>query len=210
MNRALNGRVYAILVAALAVAVAAYWYQFAGRALDQAEVDTYMAKFQAQTDAGIVRHDLQALRQFLQDDDGLPFYTVNLYRFHGQAVYGDGSAHSGTGAEAYNRFSAVMVRLLAARASHPIFGSSWSDAFASSWDRVVIVRYRSRRDIADLFASDEFAGASEHKWAAIKQNERMVVQAVHLPNGLLVLGLLALIILVVTGAVAVNYPERRY
>lgn len=185
------------------------WYQFAAQPLNQAEVDAYMAKIEAQADTSAARHDMSALRQFLRSDDGLPFYTVNLYQFHDQAAYSEGSTFSGTGAAAYDRFSATMVKLLAARASHPIFGSNWSDAQASSWDRVVIVRYRSRRDIASLFASDEFAVASEHKWAAIKQNERMLVQGVHLPGGLIVAILLAMFAFLITSAGTAKYLRRR-
>ena len=168
-----------------------YWYQFASTPLSQPEVEKYMAIIQAQTSTYDVRHDLGALRQFLQQDDGRPFYTVNLYKFNRRAGYASGSMYGGTGTEAYARFSSVMVALLAARASHPIFGSLWSDSAASGWDRVVIVRYRSRRDIADLFASTEFAAASVHKWASIERHERMLVQGLHFPNGLLVVGLLA-------------------
>ncbi len=185
------------------------WYQFAAQPLTQAEVDAYMAKIEAQADTTAARHDMAALRQFLQNDNGLPFYTVNLYRFHDLAAYSEGSTYSGTGAAAYDRFSATMVKLLAARASHPIFGSSWSDAYASSWDRVVIVRYRSRRDIASLFASDEFAAASEHKWAAIKQNERMLVHGVHLPSGLIVAFFLAALAFLLASAGTGKYLRLR-
>lgn len=204
-----RARIAGGIVGAVTFVAMVVWYQFSAQPLSQAEVDAYMARIEAQVDTSAARHDMPALRQFLQTDDGLPFYTVNLYRFHDQAVYSEDSAFGGTGAAAYDRFSAAMLKLLAARASHPIFGSSWSDAQASSWDRVVIVRYRSRRDIASLFASDEFAVASEHKWAAIKQNERMLVQGVHLPSGLIVAILLALCAFLVTSAGTAKYLRGR-
>lgn len=190
-----------VVISIGAFILAAYWYQFSSNPLKQEEIDTYMATYKAQARIYNVRHDVAALRRFLEHDDGLPFYTVNLYKFHDQAVYSEGSPFGGTGADAYDRFSAIMIQLLAARASHPIFGSSWSDAQASTWNRIVIVRYRSRRDIADLFASEKFAAASEHKWAAIKQNERMLVQGVHLPNGLIAAALLILVVFFLAGLV---------
>ena len=176
----------------------AYWYQFSSKPLKQEEIETYMATYQTQAQSYMVRHDMAALRRFLEQDDGLPFYTVNLYKFHNQADYQKGSPYNGSGVRAYEQFSAAMLKLLAVRASHPIFGSTWSDSAASDWDRIVIVRYRSRRDIANLFASDEFALASEHKWAAIKQNERLLVQGLHLPDGCMIASLLAIVVALAT------------
>lgn len=61
------------------------------------------------------RHDLAALRKFLSEDDGEPFYTVNLYSFHAEADYPADSAFGGTGIEAYDRFSRVMISLMTKR-----------------------------------------------------------------------------------------------
>ncbi len=40
----------------------------------------------------------------------------------------------------------------------------------------------SRRDIAEVFANPAFADAAAHKWAALARNDRMLVQALHLPE----------------------------
>jgi hypothetical protein len=47
---------------------------------------------------------------------------------------------------------------------------------------VVLVRYRSRRDIADIFASAEVAQASVHKWAGLDKNQRFLMQGLHIPE----------------------------
>lgn len=166
-----------------------YWYQWSARPLTQSEVDHYIARIEAQRQTPGGRIDLIDLRQFLETDDGRPFYTVNLYRFHDEAQYPPG----GSGSEAYDRFSKVMVRLLAARASHPIYGSDRVLESPGGWDRVVIVRYRSRRDIADIFATDAFADASAHQWAGVSANERLLAQSVHLPDGRIAIGLTTLL-----------------
>ena len=75
-----------------------------------------------------------------------------------------------------------MIKLLASHSSHPIFASNWVHDDSSNWDKLVIVRYKSRRDIAQLFASNEFADVNEHKWAALADNERMLVQGLHIPS----------------------------
>lgn len=87
-----------------------------------------------------------------------------------------------------------MISLMVKRGSHPIYGSDWTDQANSNWDRIVIVRYRSRRDLEDLFATDRFAEASLHKWASLREHERMLVQAIHIPDGKIVIMLFAILL----------------
>ena len=169
-----------------------YWYSWSASPITQEEIDTYLETIASQDQVPGREHDLVSLRRFLAEDDGQPFYTVNLYQFYEQADYGTDDPFSGSGREAFDRFSSVMIRLLAERASHPIFGSDWVFADESDWDRLVIVRYRSRRDIVDIFASEEFESASIHKWAGLRANGRMLVQGLHIPAGYLPVGVLAL------------------
>jgi hypothetical protein len=170
-----------------------YWYQWSAHTLSGDEIDTYLSKIEAQTQTPGGRHDMVALRGFLESDDGHPIYTINLYKFHKQAAYPAESGFTGTGEQAYDRFSKVMISLMAERGSHPIYGSSWVDT-SSDWDRIVVVRYRSRRDLVDLFATDTFAEASLHKWASIREHQRMLVQATHIPDGKFIFLALALIV----------------
>ena len=123
-------------------------YRGSGTPLSSQEVDRYIGEIKDQTQEPGGRHGLGALRSFLANDDGNPFYTVNLYKYYDRARYLDGRSDGGSGREAYDRFSSVMVGLLAGQASHPIFASNWIEDGNHSWDRLVIVRYRSRRDIA--------------------------------------------------------------
>jgi len=191
-------RSYRLLAASVSVAVLmflvfTYWYQWSAKLLSPSEVNAYMATIEAQIQKPGAQHNLYALRKFLEEDDGKPVYTVNMYTFNEVANYPKGSGFSGTGEEAYDRFSSIMIPLMIRRGSHPIYGSSWADQANSKWDRIVIVRYRSRRDLADLFATDAFAEASMHKWASLRKHDRMLVQALHIPDGNLMFGLMALI-----------------
>ena len=161
-----------------------------------------MNVIETQTHNSSAKHDLPALRKFLNEDDGKPIYTVNLYHFHQTANYAKGSAYNGSGEQAYDRFSQAMIPMMLKRGSHPIYGSNWSDSSSGNWDRIVIVRYRSRRDLVDLFATKDFADASLHKWASIKEHERMLVQAIHIPDGIFTISIFATImgvIIFVTG-----------
>lgn len=186
-----NFKAISILFPIVAVVIFTFWYQWSARALLPIEVDTYMQIIEAQTKNTSSKHDLPALRKFLNEDDGKPIYTVNMYNFNKIANYPTNSGFDGSGEQAYDRFSQTMVKLMLKRGSHPIFGSDWRDPSSSNWERIVIVRYRSRRDLADLFATPEFADASLHKWASIKDHERMLVKATHVPNAILIVALIA-------------------
>ena len=67
--------------------VAMYWYTWSASPLTEGEIDAYIAAIAAQDQVPGREHDLVALKRFLTDDDGLPFYTVNLYKFHERADY---------------------------------------------------------------------------------------------------------------------------
>jgi len=180
------------------------------------EVEHYLSIIEGQDQNPGGRHDLIALRDFLEKDDGQPFYTVNLYRFHAEAQYLPDSEYSagsvggsvgGSGKEAFDRFSKIMIKLLVSHSSHPIFASNWVHDESSNWEKLVIVRYKSRRDIAELFASNEFADANEHKWAALAANERMLVQGLHIPSFYII----ALIMILLVGLFyLVLKPKNEY
>ncbi|MEH6448435.1 MAG: hypothetical protein V7765_07180 [Oleispira sp.] len=188
-----------VLVLVLALVIG---YHGGGDRLSAAEVEHYLSIIEGQDQKPGGQHDLTALRDFLEKDDGQPFYTVNLYRFHAEARYLPGSEYfdrsvGGSGKAAFERFSKTMIKLLASHSSHPIFASNWVHDESSNWEKLVIVRYKSRRDIAELFASNEFADASEHKWAALAGNERMLVQGLHIPSFYII----ALIVFLLVGLV---------
>jgi len=204
-----------LLTASVGVAVVTllalmYWYQWSARTLTLSEVDAYMAEIEAQTQNPGPQHDLPALRKFLEEDDGKPIYTANMYDFKDVADYPEDSGFSGSGEEAYDRFSSVMIPLMTKRGSHPIYGSNWADEANSKWDRIVIVRYRSRRDLADLFATEAFAEASLHKWASLRKHERMLVQALHIPDGRYIAMLIAMVAGVVVYAASRILLTRKW
>ena len=144
------------------------------------------------------KHDFHELEAFLLADDGKPFYTVNLYHFNQQANYKDGS-RSLSGLQAFEEFQREMLKQLAKVGAQPVFGSI-EHLSPSPWQKLVIVRYESRRDIMKLFTSEGFVNANEHKWASLASHERLLVQGLHLPSlnwilCILLLGLLAIALL---------------
>jgi len=215
MNKAVNKMrsLLALVLGSVLVLVLALVVGYhGGEKLSGEEVEYYLSIIEGQDQQPGGRHDLTALRDFLAKDDGQPFYTVNLYRFHAEAQYLPSSEYyngsvGGSGKEAFERFSKVMIKLLASHSSHPIFASDWVHDESSNWEKLVIVRYKSRRDIAELFASDEFADANEHKCAALAANERMLVQGLHIPSFYII----ALIVFLFVGLVFAGIkPKNDY
>jgi len=205
---------YSLLLAGLLFLVFVVWYR-SGEKLSKPEVERLMQVIEAQPAEVHGSLDLPAFRKFLETDDGEPFYNVNLFKFREIARYGGSEAaasHGLSGEAAFQRYSAFMLRALPARACHVVFGTTAT--FSSQWDLVATARYRSRRDLAELFASPEFADAVVHKWAALEDNQRVPVQArglfatAYLPVAAL---LLALVFLVHLAERAVRWrrPRRR-
>ena len=159
------------------------------------KVAHYLTKIASHQDKPGGRHDMQALADFFSEDDGQPFYTVNLYQYHEQAQYIDDTDLQVSGEQAYGKFSQVMVPLLLQHYAYPIFASHWLGYSDKKWDRIVIVRYPNREAMAKIFASKAFSQASAHKWASIKQHDRFIVQATHLPEFIVIAFAMMLVIL---------------
>jgi uncharacterized protein (DUF1330 family) len=180
MNKSNTSKLLLVLQASATI-IFIIWYHGGNSPLTDKEVSYYIQKIEAQhNNPG--KHKIKVLKSFLENDDGKSFYTVNLYQYAKIAQYSQKKLNTISGRDAFDIFSNKMVRLLAKHGSHPIFGSDWSHTLTSSWDRVVIVRYRSRRDIAEIFINPEFTRASVHKWAAITKHDRLLVQGLHIPE----------------------------
>ena len=183
------------LGAAIALMIGFFaWYDWPAKPLEREEIEFFLKKISQQKQQPGGRHDLTALRDLLESDNGNAIYTVNLYKFRDRAEYLAGKGPDISGQEAFDKFAQFMIPQMIKRGSHPVFGSNWSHLLDSDWDRIVLVRYRSRRDLVDLFAMEEFADASKHKWAALEANERMVVEATHIPSANWPAGLLSVFI----------------
>ena len=79
------------------------------------------------------------------------------------------------GSVVFQRYTHFMLRTLPKRACHVVFGTTTT--LGAHWDIIATVRYRSRRDLAELFVSEDFATVVVHKWAALEDNLRIPVQS---------------------------------
>jgi hypothetical protein len=91
--------------------------------LTDTEVDAYLNKLatkdneQKSADA-----DQASFQAFLRDDDGKPFYMVNLMQYPAKALYPDGShPEVETGRDANTLYTKAVVKELPKRGSYPVF-----------------------------------------------------------------------------------------
>lgn len=127
----------------------------------------------------VSKEEKVAIRAFFSNDDGKPFYNLNLMLYADRAVYADGLARPGivTGVDANDAYGRLVLPHLLRRGSYPVFTSSKIGAFlnegaygADFFQEVAIVRYRSRRDMLDMILDPEFKAGSPHKFAALAKN----------------------------------------
>jgi len=107
----------------------------------------------------------QAFLDFFLSDDGAPFYMVNL----------DALPELTPEVQAAERkYGAYMIPRLLSRASYPVLSTDVIVGLSNSlggdvapFDRVVLVRYRSRRDFMHVVATPAFRDQVQHKVASL-------------------------------------------
>ena len=102
-----------------------------------------------------------ALIDFFLSDDGRPFFMINLNALP------EHTAHTQKAERAY---ASYMAPRLLSRASYPVLSiepivtlNNTLGADLEAIERLIVVRYRSRRDFLEIIATDEFRDAVEHK-----------------------------------------------
>ncbi|MEN0001682.1 MAG: hypothetical protein AAF940_12440 [Pseudomonadota bacterium] len=141
-----------------------FWHQPLQGPLTEAEVRTAFGERYAMMPDS---EDRQAARflDFFANDDGRPFYMINL---------NDLPEETPDVEDAARNYGLFMLPRLLSRASYPVLTSdvivglnNTLDAQAADFQRLVVVRYRSRRDFLAIISSTEFGAAFTHKHASL-------------------------------------------
>ena len=178
-----NSIILAVLMLGLFAAV---WFWLApGSRMTPREISDYLE----QLESGMVMEDpekiefLSRLRHWAEGDDGRPVHMVNLIRFRNPMSPVPGHPEfKGTAEEANAYYEGEIVPLLIARGIYPVVALSPQrlDArggeltnlmgFASEldrWNRVMLVRYPSRRAFLDLLTDPTYMAVMPFKTEAI-------------------------------------------
>jgi hypothetical protein len=167
------GALWIWLGAGLLYAAFRGWYDNWRRPLRADEVDRFIEAMRG-TPGGEV-NDLDTVRRFLEADDGREFTMLNLVKLAPGEV-----PHPTTGVptraialmrEYVSGFLSVMVR----HGGHPAlqavkiggYFDAWNVPPDPGWTIVGMMRYRSRRDMAELATDPRFTVAHPFKIAAI-------------------------------------------
>lgn len=149
------------------------WYDNRRGPLRPDEIDRFMEAIRATPALEV--GDLDTLRRFLEADDGREFLMLNLVKLAPGEV-----PHPITGTpvragqlmrEYVRPFLGVMIR----HAGHPAlqapkiggYVDAWNVPPDPGWSFVGMMRYRSRRDLAELITDPRFMAAHPFKLAAI-------------------------------------------
>jgi hypothetical protein len=145
----------------------------------------------------------RAFLDFFLNDDGRPFHMVNLNALP------ERTAETDEAAQAYGTF---MAPRLLARASYPVLTTDVIVGLTNTLgpgvenaDRLVVVRYRSRRDFLNIISTPEFRAAVEDK--SISLDGWYSAPASIGPT--LSVPLLALSVLIAVGGVGTALARRR-
>ncbi len=221
-HRALFGVFLLLLFAAL-------WHWLSpGDRLARGEIDDYLRRI----DEGLLmaatdREEFVArLRSWAEADDGRPVHMLNLIRFHDGALEIPGHPEfDGTAEEANAHYERTLLPLLAARGIYPVFASSVQGVGAGAegrsnllgfepgldgWDRVLLVRYPSRRAFLDMASDPEYLAVAPFKLAAIDLGFVPLEKQYQLPDPRWILAILGLVAVLFAAALRRREtPERR-
>lgn len=200
------------LAALLLVFVAVIWaWQnpglFKPRA-SAAEIDRYMA---AVAKLPLLPEEktegLQRLRHWLETDDGKPVYMLNLMRYYPELKQFPGALEfAGTPVEANAKYESVAVPMLLKLGGQAVYAGTSKGgnlmeygAELDNWDRVLLVRYPSRRAFLDLITRDDYAPVEPYKIMALKVVLTPTTAELVMPEYSWLAGTLALMIFLVVG-----------
>jgi hypothetical protein len=181
-----------ILAAALVLIYVAFlaWYDRSSAPLKPTEVEAYFAQIAQRAGPsgegeGHGRERLfEELRRLAASDDGDEFYMLNLIDFREQALYPPGTGYGTDALDADARYNRAIVPVLLAHGGHPLFLGTPMGRFIdeagdhTAWERVALVRYRSRRDLFEIVVDLAGAGTAVHKWASIEKTQVFPIQPV--------------------------------
>lgn len=111
------------------------------------------------------------LFRFMREDDGGPIVMVNLIHRREEPIEVNGQSSD----DALEEYSRAVFSFLLQRGSYPIFSGeaatnvmeTWGLEGAEEWSSAAIVRYRSRRTMLQLGASEGFTEKHDGKEAGL-------------------------------------------
>jgi hypothetical protein len=159
---------------------------------------------------------LGRLRKWAEADDGRPIYMLNLMRYNEAILRGPGTADfKGTPRESNAYYENNVMPILLRSGNYPIFGSETQGAtllreqVAGDLNRVLVVRYASRRDFLNLLTDPAYAPFAPYKLMALQVALTPMSGDVIIPDASLALAAALLTAFLLIGWVRANRRRPR-
>ena len=161
-----------ICVPVLYALFAAWYFNWQGP-ISTEEVNRLMLDFDKLE--GSEHTDSATFRKFLEEDDGGEFVMLNLVQLHtGEVAHpltGEAMSASDLVGEYFGPFAVSLFK----RGGHPVFQArtiggnidTWNADHNVGFGATAMMRYKSRRDIAELILDPAFSDAHIYKLASI-------------------------------------------
>lgn len=158
------------------------WYGGRGTPMSADEIDQRLKeiKFLAEKQPKVVDQDSgefhAELTRLVANDDGKEFLMLNLINFRAKALYPPGLNYGDSALDADARYGSALVPYLLKYGGLPVFIGTPQGRFIhkngdTEWQRVILVRYRSRRDLLKMAADVAPLDVVIHKWASIEKTQ---------------------------------------
>ncbi len=163
--------------ALLGYAIFLGWYDNWRGPLSPAEIESLMARMIASNVGYGDQNEMPVMRRFLQEDDGREFFMLNVIRLSDTEVADPVTGEMRPAREVMAGYTRMFMPALFARGGHPALAArriggmvdTWGLKEVPDWSMMGYVRYRSRRDVAQLVCNPRFRGAHAFKFAAMPQ-----------------------------------------
>lgn len=192
------------------------WYGGFASAVSEQELESYIEEFKAASHTA-PSGPIKYMRNLAASDQGGEFLMVNLMDFRDVAAYPPESpwANDPDPLAADARYSGKIAPLLLKRGSHPMLlgpvtGSFIIEGEWGNWDSVVIIRYRSVRDMLEMLIEMATLGdVAVHKWASMEKTQVFPIKPSFAFPGLRLLVALFLIALAITVRFATKFIKSK-
>ena len=176
-----KGPAVLVLVVLLVYGAFLAWYGGNGRKMSATEASLLLSRLQSRAGAGDTDvaqgRILPYLRTLIESDDGKEFYMLYLMQMREKEQSASGSL------DADARNNSRILPVLLRHGNVPVFvgepqGHFIHDAKADfDWHRVVLVRFRSRRDMLNMMGEIAGKPIGVLRWSAIEHQQVVPMQA---------------------------------
>lgn len=141
------------------------------------EIDVYMANYEKNQTKENTGKDFdpivaERIRSFAEEDDGNPFFMVNLIKERKELKYPDNwtGPRASSIIEAKKMYSAACLPFLHEMGSESVFGVTFPSPAVlnetenpEDWDQFYLVKYQSKKVFLELISSEFYSKAIVHK-----------------------------------------------